>query len=211
MIKKINLFSGKNEDSFPKVGRVAGSKTEIVEIQKGERQAIRDILGISEDMDIEEMQAMARDTDVWVVCQAQKRTVASLGNQGATIDSEVATDGNGDELTSATGETLYVVPEYAVNVVSHVGVSLQDCIANEPNETDLETFVKTMELRTSDKTSGLAKKMAAQQDDVAAAREKANADRQAANERKLAALKARANSAGRTVVAPAESAEPVVN
>ena len=209
MIKKINLFSGKNEDSFPKVGRVAGSKTEIVEIQKGERQAIRDILGISEDMDIEEMQAMARDTEVWVVCQGQKRTVASLGNQGATIDSEVATDGNGDELTSATGETLYVVPEYTVNVVSYVAVNAQDALRNEQNLQDKKDFIESLEINSSAKTIKLLEEDGKAADAIAAAREKANADRQAANERKLAALKAR--NAGRTVVAPAESAEPVIS
>jgi hypothetical protein len=207
MIKKINRFMGGTGDTFPKVGRVAGSKTEIVEIQKGERALLREILGLEEDMESDEMQAMSQNSEVWVVCQTQTRTVASAGNQGATEDSEPAVDGSGDAITDAAGNQLYVVPAYQVAVVSHVGASLQDCLANEPNLDELKAFVEGMEMRTSAKTSALATALDNQQSAIDAQRKAAADARTAANAAKREAIRARL--AGNATAAT--NSEPVLS
>lgn len=202
MIKKLNRFMGGAGDTFPKVGRVAGSKTEIVEIQKGERSVLRDILGLEEDMDVEEMQSMSGNSEIWVVCQMQTRTVASLGNNGATETSEPALDKDGEVL-----DGLYIVPAYQVAVVSHVGVSLQDCLANEPNNDELAAFIASMELRTSAKTASLATALDAQQATIDAQRKASVDARTEANAAKKLALRAKITSGG----VAAANVEPVLN
>ena len=204
MIVKVNQFMGSSAETFPKTGRVAGSKADIVEIQKGERNLLREILGIEDDMELSDMKELALGQEVWVVCQSQTRTIASLGNQGTTIDSEPALDKEGDEI-----DGMYIVPAYSVNVVSHIASSLQDAIATEPNAEDLKAFVADMELRTSDKTANLADKLAKQHATIAENAAKAAADRKATNAAKLAAFKAK--NANRPAEQAPANVEPVLD
>ena len=191
MIKKLNQFNGGDESRFPKVGRVAGSKAEIVEIQAGERSVIRDAIGISDDMDIDEMKDMGRSVEVYVVAQEVVRTVRQMDNPPA--DAVPVTNADGDVIG-------YQCEPYKVLVASYVATNIADAIANEPNADDLKAFVADMELRTSDKTANLAAKMESNQAAIATARQTALAKQAADNAARRESLRARRVAA--PVVAP---------
>ncbi len=191
MITKVNQFFGGDESTFPKVARIAGSKTRIVEIQKGQRVDIREKLGISDDMDLEEMQELSRNQEIWVVTEPVVRNVVTAGSPLVTAASVVATDADGNDRTTDAGDVLYSVPDYTVHVVSYVANDEQDALANELDLTEQKLFVERLEFGLADKTQNILKKAQAASQDRAAKAAEEKAARQKANAERLTAIKAR--------------------
>jgi len=144
MILKINQLNGKSESTFPKAGRVAGDKSAFVEIQKGERQLIRDIVGIEDDMDIDEMRSLGFDCKVFVVAQKVMRNVRMLENPpvGAV------------EVLDSDGELVgYEVEPYPVMVASYVTLDEEDAFRNEPSLQDKKDYLESIALNNASATA----------------------------------------------------------
>jgi hypothetical protein len=158
MIKKVNQFFGvKNNDTetFPRLARVAGNKTEVIEIQRGERSVLREILGIESGMELEEMVAVASNTDVYVVCQSQTRSIRNIAPEHVTAEMEEMFDDNGNSIG-------YKVEPYQVLICAYVTLDPQDALVNEPSLADKKAFIEELEINTGDKVAALAAKSRAQ-------------------------------------------------
>ena len=200
MICKVNQFFGGDETTFPKVARLAGSKTRIVEIQAGQKIDLREMLGIDDSMLVEDMQEISRNQEVWVVTEPVVRTLAGLATVVSLgIDQVPATDADGEVL-----DDLYVVPAYTVNVVSHVATDMQNALQNELDLESKKSFIEGLEFGLADKTQLIMKKALQQEEDNAAKAIAARNARIASNTARIAALKAKNVPAAAETVAAAE-------
>ena len=204
MIKKVNQFFGvKNNDAetFPRLARVAANKQEVIEIQKGERSILREILGIEPDMELEEMVAIAANTDVYVICQAQTRTVRNIAPDNVTAEMEEVFDDNGNSIG-------YKVEPYQVLICAYATLDPQDAIINEPSLADKKAFLEELEINTSDKATSLTQKSIAQAKAAQERKDAAYAARRKDLEAKQAAYRAKLN-AGAPAIETAPAADNI--
>jgi len=59
----------------------------VVEIQENTRLAIRDLIDITDDLDIDDMLAIGEEVNILINASTRNRSIASIGNFGATQDS----------------------------------------------------------------------------------------------------------------------------
>ena len=93
----ISGFGGKEETTFPTVCRVKGTNSVVYINGTSRKEDLRDLLGLEDDMDIEEMQDTAKDVELYVLAEESIQTLTRDENK-AVSNVPVSMDANGEPL-----------------------------------------------------------------------------------------------------------------
>ena len=93
----ITGFAGKDETTFPNVCKIAGSQAVVYLNDKTTLEKVRDILGVNEDDDLEQMSEDVKGKAIYVLAEETLQTLTKNIDLAAT-DKVIRQDKNGEDL-----------------------------------------------------------------------------------------------------------------